>query len=292
MRLRFHARTDPGRRRPTNEDAFAVSDEGGFCVLCDGMGGHSSGEVAATLAVEILAERARRAIPPAHGPRPPREADRVRALLPDLVREWIRDANAAIFERGAAERSGAARQMGTTIALLFVFEDFAVAAHIGDSRIYRLRGGAIERLTRDHSVLSADLAPSPARRKRKYMTRALGTRPEARPDLVTFRVAAGDRFVVCSDGLTDLVSDDEILTLVGDAGELASAPAALVNLANARGGKDNITVIVAAADAPAVLEGPGMGGGRPEAAGAVRPAPREAQVACTVEPWDSGDEPA
>lgn len=246
MRVHFHARTDPGRRRKINEDAFAFSDDDGFCVLCDGMGGHSSGEVASRLAVQILAARARLTIPRAHGPRPEREAERMRALLPALVGEWIRAANTAIFERGATEgEQGGARRMGTTIALLCFVEDFAVAAHIGDSRIYRLRAGELELLTRDHSVLSAELAPSNERRKRKYITRALGTRPEVQADLVTLAVASGDRFVVCTDGLTDLVRDDEIRTALEAAGEqLESVPALLVGLANERGGRDNVTVIV------------------------------------------------
>jgi protein phosphatase len=264
MRVRFYSRTDPGRRRKINEDAFACSDDDGFCILCDGMGGHTSGEVASRLAVQILAARARLTIPRVEAPRPEREASRVRALLPALVAEWIRDANAAIFERGATERdpTGAGRRMGTTIALLCIVENFAVAAHIGDSRIYRLRAGAIEPLTRDHSVLSADLAPSAERRKRKYITRALGTRPEVRADLMTLDVAPGDRFVVCTDGLTDLVRDDEIRLAVEEAGKrLDAVPALLVGLANERGGRDNVTVIVGeleglAAAAPLVVAAP------------------------------------
>lgn len=269
MRVTFHARTDRGRRRQTNEDAFATSDEDGFCVLCDGMGGHASGEVAARTAVEVLAARARVAIPRAGGPRPPREVERVRALLPGLVEEWLREANAAVFARGSGAPEGgpkAGRRMGTTLALLCVVEDFAVAAHIGDSRIYLLRDGGIEPLTRDHTVLASALpAPPPpdasGRRKRKYVTRALGTRPEVQADLVTIDVKPGDRFVVCSDGLTDFVRDHEIRGAVEVAGaHLDAAARILIDLANARGGRDNITVIVGAIAPETALAGAAGGG--------------------------------
>jgi protein phosphatase len=151
--------------------------------------------------------------------------------------------------------------MGTTIALLSVVEDFAVVAHIGDSRVYLLRGGDLRALTRDHSVLGKDLGPAPVasgpgggpapRRKKKYITRALGTREAARPDVQTLEVVAGDRFLLCSDGLTDLVGDPEIQAVLDSAGDrLDSVPDVLVDLANARGGRDNVTVIVAEVEDP------------------------------------------
>ena len=253
MRVQFHGRTDPGRRRETNEDAFAVSDEGAFCVLCDGMGGHSSGEVASRMAVDIVADRLRRLLPSAEERRRRSrgEMTRVKESLPDLIQEWLRAANNAIYERGAAEPGvQLGRNMGTTVALLCVVEDLALVAHVGDSRIYRLRGERIEPLTRDHSVTAPEVGNGKSGRKRKYVTRALGTKPEVVPDVLTVDVRPGDFFVLCSDGLTDLVTDGEIAHAVRERmAEAANIPAALVNLANERGGRDNITVIIASVEA-------------------------------------------
>jgi protein phosphatase len=204
------------------------------------------------MAVEILGERLQRLPSGARDrERSPDELARVKAALPALLQEWLRAANNAIYERGAAEPGvQAGRNMGTTLALLCIVDDLAVVAHVGDSRIYRIRGERIQALTRDHSVTAPEVgATAKSGRKRKYVTRALGTKPEVVPDLMTVDVLAGDIFVVCSDGLTDLVRDEEIAEIVRDrAGEVEKVPAALVNLANERGGRDNITVVVASVE--------------------------------------------
>ncbi len=137
--------------------------------------------------------------------------------------------------------------MGTTLALLCVAGDFAVAANVGDSRIYLAREGRLLRVSRDHTVLSSELPlPRERRWKRKYVTRALGTRPAVEPDVLAIEVRAGDRFLLCSDGLTDVVRDEEILAaLESCADRLETVPRALVDLANERGGRDNVTVVVA-----------------------------------------------
>jgi protein phosphatase len=252
LRVTFHGRTDRGLRRPTNEDAFAFSDEDGFCVLCDGMGGHASGEVAAGLAVELLAARARKALGRGPGGRSRAEIGELRAELPRLVAGWLREANAAVYARGKSlGPAPRGRPMGTTIALLCVVEDFAVTANIGDTRIYLVRGGRIERLTRDHTVLSADLPlPRERRWKKKYVTRALGTRPAVESDVLAHDVFPGDRFLLCTDGLTDVAKDDEILAILETGARRPEAVLdALVELANARGGRDNVTVVLAELDA-------------------------------------------
>lgn len=238
LRIRFQGRTDPGRRRTTNEDAFTISDEASFCVLCDGMGGHASGEIASRMAVEHLGERLRAATAR------PGAADLARA-----VRDWLRTANDAIYARGTAEPGVSfGRNMGTTLALLWLRGAHAVIAHIGDSRVYRFRDGGLEALTRDHSVTAPLEGEDPKKsgRRRKFVTRALGTRPEVTADVMTLEVRAGDRFLICSDGLTDLVRDREIKEeLVERGAALDRVPRALIDLANQRGGRDNITVIVA-----------------------------------------------
>ncbi len=268
MRIRLYGRTDPGRRRSTNEDAFVVSEAEGYCVLADGMGGHTAGEIASTMAVDLLGERLKRATPPRTKKRPPREErEKLRVSLPKEVLDALRAANRAIYERGHREsarlaRRGATaspeRRMGTTVALLWIPDDFAIAAHVGDTRIYRLRRGELERLTVDHSVYS-ERFPSEEKEKaapgktRKYVTRALGTKLDVDPEIRLHDVRAGDRYVLCTDGLTDLVDDEEIAAAIIEAeaprgSGLAKLPVRLVALANERGGKDNVTVVVAAVD--------------------------------------------
>jgi len=257
VRVRFHGRTDLGRKRATNQDAFVASDDYGYCVLCDGMGGHSSGEIASRMAVEILEEKLRNELPDFASERSTAADQPMKTSLSDLVERWLVAANSAIYERSSAEPSLRAhgRRMGTTVALLLIVEDFALVAHVGDSRVYRLRGREIELLTRDHSVLTPEgpsavgiAAPMAAagRRKRKYVTRALGTRRTVLPDILIADIRPGDHFLLCSDGLTDGVSDAEIAAAILErTDEPQNVPTALINLANERGGRDNITVVLA-----------------------------------------------
>jgi PPM family protein phosphatase len=238
LRVIFHGASDRGRKRPINEDAFVVAEDAGFCILCDGMGGHSSGEVASHMAVDILARLLRQ-------PRPPATS------AEDLLTLWLRSANAAIYERGSADPDAQhGRNMGTTVALLWIVDGAALVVHVGDSRVYRYREGLIEPLTRDHSITAPDVNPAArAGRKRKYVTRALGTKPDVMPEVFRTEIRLGDRFVLCSDGLTDLVRDEEIAEAVRDReGELQHVPRALINLANERGGRDNVTVVVGAVE--------------------------------------------
>jgi protein phosphatase len=166
--------------------------------------------------------------------------------FPDRLAQCLQVTNQAIYERGTTQPAEVGRHMGTTLALLLFLPDAAVVAHVGDSRVYRLRDGRIEPLTRDHRVRTTDLEAAWTGRKRTYVTRALGTRPDVAPDIVTTAARVGDRFVLCSDGLTDLVLDQEIEEVIREAGEeLANVPRALINLANERGGRDNITVVIA-----------------------------------------------
>jgi protein phosphatase len=290
VRVRFHGRSDPGRRRDTNEDAYAYSGDGGFCVLCDGMGGHSSGEVASRMAVDILAERLR-ALSSDGGAAGPAERagrlERKRAVLARYVEESLRLANQAIFERGAREQGVAhGRSMGTTLALLCVAGDMGVVAHVGDSRVYRVRDGALELLTRDHSVTAPEFGSTGrSGRKRKYVTRALGTRAEVAPEVRTIDVRAGDVFVACSDGLTDHVRDDEITEAVraSPPAEVKYLPSALINLANERGGRDNVTVVVGLVEAG---EEPPPAAARPAAIAerSAAPAPTSAPVPAAATP--------
>ena len=235
--------SETGRVRPHNEDrargvhpadAATLASKGVLLLVADGMGGHAAGEVASTAAAETVAE--------AYYASP--------ADLPGALHEAFIRANATIWNagHGADGRAG----MGTTCTALVLRGHAAWTAHIGDSRLYRLRRGVVEQLTTDDSVVSelvADgvLTPYEARRHdaRNVITRALGIAP--RPEVALggpLAVERGDAFVLTSDGLHDLVEDAEIGAALSGARAHAAA-SALVALANARGGTDNITVAVA-----------------------------------------------
>ncbi len=225
------ASTDTGRARRRNEDAYAL--EPPLFAVADGMGGAQAGEVASRLAVAVLRDF--------------HDAD---ALEPEArVAALVTEANHRIHERALADSSVSG--MGTTITAALVDGDTIVVAHVGDSRAYLLRGGDLEQLTQDHSLVadlvrSGQLTPAEAEAhpQRSVITRALGTDPEVEPDTFTVRAAPGDVLLLCSDGLTTMLADSEIAALVqGNAG-LGSAAKALVRAANRHGGEDNITVVL------------------------------------------------
>jgi protein phosphatase len=232
MRIREQAgRTDAGRKRRRNEDAFVVDPP--LFAVADGMGGAQAGEVASRLAAAAFREF--------------HEAD---ALEPEArLQAIIQEANRRIFER--AQSDTAASGMGTTVTAALVGEAGVVIGHVGDSRAYRIRRGDLEQLTQDHSLVgdlmrSGRLTPEEAdtHPQRSVITRALGTDPEVDVDTFTVDVADGDLFLICSDGLSTMVADDEILGIVANADGLESAGKALVKAANRRGGDDNITVVL------------------------------------------------
>jgi serine/threonine protein phosphatase PrpC len=217
------------------------------------MGGHESGEIASRLAVDVFADGVTRAFRGLQAPG--RKLAQRRAEAQELVRECTRAANSAIRERGREATPGedgeAARrsQMGTTVALVLVVSDFAVVANVGDSRVYRARDGVLEQLSEDHTIVAETRAKHAAdprpRRKRKFVTRALGTQPTVEPELRLVNVFPGDLFLLCSDGLTDVVADEEIGELLRRGrGDCREAVRALIKLANRRGGPDNVTVVL------------------------------------------------
>lgn len=218
------------------------------------MGGHEAGEIASRLAVDTFAERVAKSrhLLDNKG----LKLAQARSMAQELIVDWTQVANAAIHERGkhvqtssgGDEKDGKSR-MGTTLALAFFVHDFAVVANVGDSRVYRLRGASLEKLSQDH-VIVADAPRHPADprppRKRKFVTRALGTKPNVEPEVRLLDTRPGDMFVLCSDGLTDLVDDEDIVTTVSKhRDDPRAAVRALIALANKRGGTDNVTVVLA-----------------------------------------------
>jgi PPM family protein phosphatase len=222
--------TDVGRQRTANEDSLVVRPP--LFAVADGMGGAKAGEVASAVAVEAV-EGARESEEP------------VEAQLAEIVR----DANRRIYDLAVADESR--RGMGTTLTLAKVHADEVSLAHVGDSRAYRLRDGELSQLTRDHSLVaelerSGQITAEAAEHhpQRSIITRALGPEPDVEVDTYTLAGRDGDVFLICSDGLTSMISDDEVASILGSARSLDEAADALVRAANQSGGKDNITVIL------------------------------------------------
>ena len=224
-------RTDSGRERDHNEDAIAWDAPTGIAVLADGMGGHNAGEVASRLAVDSIMDVLRDA------PRP----------CPVL--DAIQQANALIHAEAHKRPNHAG--MGTTVAIACLEADTVTIAHVGDSRVYRLRGEELEQLTSDHSMvqelvdsgfLSAEDAAASI--NRNIITRALGTEAMVQGTKTRVEAAAGDLFVLCSDGLSDPLPPAEIARLCRANDDLERTATALVDAANAAGGRDNVSVIL------------------------------------------------
>lgn len=254
MRLTCAARTHPGLRRGTNEDAVRVRDDLGFCIVADGMGGHVAGEVAAGLVVEEV-ERfvAASAIPGGGGERPVADDP---ALGPDgnRLRAGLHLANRRLAELVAEDPT--LEGMATTAVALLVYGADAALAHVGDSRAYRRRAGQLARLTRDHSwvedqVHAGFLTADEARRHhwRHVVTRALTGEDGLEVEVATWPIEAGDRLLLCTDGLPVVLSDDRINELLGGGLPPDGVAARLIDAANAAGGPDNITVVVVEVDA-------------------------------------------
>ena len=225
----FGSRTDVGCVREHNEDSLVVAPP--LYVVCDGMGGHAAGEVASEIAVDVIAEAA---------------PDHANA---SALGQAVEEANLAIIK---AAREGVGRAgMGCTCTAAILEKDRLVIAQVGDSRAYLLHRGKLQQLTRDHSLV-ADLieagqiteAEARVHPQRSVITRALGSDPRTAPDLFEISVEAGDRLLLCSDGLSTMLEDDQIEKILASADDPQRCAAQLVNEAIGRGGYDNVTVIV------------------------------------------------
>jgi PPM family protein phosphatase len=232
MRLGDSAgRTDAGRVRRRNEDAFVLDPP--LFAVADGMGGAQAGEVASRLAAATFREY--------------HDADRLEP--PERVEAIVKEANRRIYER--ARTDSEASGMGTTVTAAILTNGRVSIGHVGDSRAYRVRNGELEQLTEDHSLVgdlmrSGRLTPeeADAHPQRSVITRALGTDSDVDVDMVSVDVEPGDLFLLCSDGLTTMVPEDDILRIVQDAGSLDDVARTLVRAANSGGGEDNITVVL------------------------------------------------
>jgi PPM family protein phosphatase len=235
MRLVFAAATDVGRMRKNNEDSYLSSKP--VAAVADGMGGHSAGEVASAIAIEELATL---------GSRGPWENE---TAATDDLKQAILRANRRIREMAASDSK--LNGMGTTLVALLEDGDMVHVANVGDSRGYLLRQGELSQVTVDHSLVQelvddGRLSPEDAERhpQRSVITRALGIDPEVEFDLFTYKLQVGDRLLLCSDGLSDVVEPKQIRNVLLRVRNAQKAARQLVTVANEQGGPDNITVIV------------------------------------------------
>ncbi len=254
MRLACAARTDPGRRRAANEDCYCARPDLGLFVVADGMGGHVAGEVAARIAVDEVERFIEATVggrPTGDGPDAAWPAPFDPAVSTDGNRLT---ASLAVANRSIADRVGRAeelRGMATTAVAFIVGDGSAALAHVGDSRAYLRGAGGLRRLTRDHSWVEEQmqtglLSPAAAREHpwRNVVTRALSGLDPVQPDVCEVPLAAGDRLLLCSDGLSSVLSDQEMDAVLARGTTPDWACDALVRCANDGGGPDNITVIV------------------------------------------------
>ena len=252
MRLVSCSFTDTGLKRQANEDAFLVDEDLPLFVVADGMGGHKGGAVASALAVEFVGVTMRRVAVPAvakYGPLGEREKPKI---LADQLAYAIRVAGRQIHDASTSIPEVAS--MGTTCVALAFAKNQAIVANVGDSRAYCVRAGKIEQITLDHSVVAeyvrkGMITEEQARQHlfKSALTRSVGFEEETLVDTFLRPVEKNDVYVLCSDGLSNMVTDDEIRALASENDPDAAAEG-LVNLANQRGGDDNITVVVARVD--------------------------------------------
>ena len=239
----------PGKQRDENEDAFGSFVENRLFIVADGMGGHNAGEVAAAMTIDCVEGF----FTSFHSdPRQmwPYGVDRALSLAANLLRVGIKVGNDRIREAANADRARA--RMGATVVAMAVGEAQIAIAHAGDSRAYRFRDGDLKRLTRDHSIAEEMRAARPEMTDeelagfahRNVVMRSLGSKDELEPDVYVNKVAAGDLYLLCSDGLWGSVSDAKMATILQSTDDIEAACQLLVDAANEAGGPDNITALL------------------------------------------------
>jgi serine/threonine protein phosphatase PrpC len=238
-----------GRQREENEDAFGSFIDARLFIVADGMGGHNAGEVASVMAVDALETFFRSYHADPRQPWP-HAVNTELSLGANLLRVGIKVANDRI--RAAAKQDRAKNRMGTTIVALAVGDAQVTIAHAGDSRAYRMRGGEIKRLTRDHSIVEEMIAARPemtdveiaAFAHRNVVTRSLGSKEDLEPTVQVEALEPGDLFLVCSDGLWGSVDDDKMKSVISSTSDIEAACQLLIDAANEAGGPDNITALL------------------------------------------------
>lgn len=231
--------TDTGRLRGRNEDSVAIDVGHGLALLADGMGGYNAGDVASGMTVKLLLQGLAMRLD---------TKDLAQPDVETIMREEVAKANAAVYQAATTQTQYAG--MGTTLVLALFYDNLLHCAHIGDSRLYRLRGEQLQQLTRDHSLLQEEidlgvLSPYELEhfQHKNLVTRALGVDPQVEPEFNSYPAEVEDIYLLCSDGLTDMASTDDIRDTIDlQRKDLTQAAQSLVKLANDHGGRDNIAV--------------------------------------------------
>src|SRR5688572_12201180 len=240
--------TDPGMVRSHNEDSIAADAANGLVVLADGMGGYNAGEVASGMATTVIITEMRQILANA---KPYEGAGGTsEEIAARIMREQVLKANSSIYQ--AAQSQPQYAGMGTTLVVCLYYDNRMLVAHLGDSRLYMLREGKFSQVTRDHSLLqeqidSGIITPEQAKKAqhKNLVTKALGIDPTVEPEIHEYPTRTGDIYLLCSDGLCDMVEDEDIgMTLQTLGGNLKLAAQQLVQMANDNGGKDNVSVIL------------------------------------------------
>lgn len=226
-------RTDVGRVRKQNEDAAWLNEKQGIYVVADGMGGHLAGEVASAMAIDAMKRMTK--------------THEIASIA--VLRETVVAAHEAICAR--ARENANCSGMGTTISAMWRGGHYMYIAHVGDSRVYRFRHGELEQITQDHSLVeelvrAGIISREEARNhpRRNIITRALGTPGENAPDLLAADMEKDDLWLLCTDGLSSMISDDEIARVLGSMQDLEEMADTLLKMALAAGGRDNVTLIL------------------------------------------------
>jgi serine/threonine protein phosphatase PrpC len=241
--------TDTGRVREHNEDMIAVDGDIGLAVLADGMGGYNAGEVASGIAVKTVVNLVREALALQDLSIPDPATGLSRPTI--ILRDAIQRANKIIYQTARTQTQ--CQGMGTTVVAALFYDNKVTVAHVGDSRLYRMRGSEIEQVTLDHSLLQELVdrgfySPEEAQRasNKNYVTRALGVENQVDVEMQEHPVLKGDVYLLCSDGLSDMIGDDDMVVTMNTFGNnLNSVGQHLIQLANDNGGKDNISVVLA-----------------------------------------------
>ena len=248
-KLRFVGQTDTGKVREHNEDTIAFDPDIGLMVLADGMGGYNAGEVASGIAVKTIVNLVRDAVERQDLSIGDTDSNLSRPAI--ILRDAIQRANKIIHQ--TAHTQAQCEGMGTTVVAALMYDNRITVAHVGDSRMYRLRNEKFEQVTLDHSLLQELVdrgfySPQEAARaaNKNYVTRALGVEANVEVELQEVPTEKGDYYVLCSDGLSDMVEDDDIhLTISTFGANLETVAKQLIQLSNDNGGRDNISVIMA-----------------------------------------------
>ncbi len=246
--LQFVSKTHPGMVRAHNEDSVSVDAGAGLVVLADGMGGYNAGEVASGIAISVTTTEIARRLQFESAAAKHATTKEDNAVV--LLRNNIQKANSSIYHASQSQPQYAG--MGTTIVAGLFYDNQIAVAHIGDSRLYRLRAGKLIAMTRDHSLLqeqidSGLISLEDARhsKNKNLVTRAVGIDPSVDPEIHVYPVQIGDVYLLCSDGLNDMVEDEDIESvLYAMQGNLPLAAEQLIEMANDNGGRDNVSVIL------------------------------------------------